>query len=540
MLQVWQCSFQPRMLGKAVFLVCCWMLATGGLVSARASDANRPNIVIIYADDLGYGDVEAFNPQRCRIKTPNLTRLSNEGMRFTDAHSSSGVCSPSRYALLTGRYHWRSRLQSGIVGLWERPLIPTERLTIAMLAKKMNYRTACIGKWHLGWDWPISEEQKEMFKSPTGPERASAAVSPAQREVWREVFSQKITGGPTSVGFDQYFGTDVPNWPPYCFIENDKTVGIPSEYARSELFKKNQGSLQGPALEGWSFEPILPALVEKSSLFIRDCHQANQPFLLYLPLTTPHTPLAVNQGYQGSTGLGDFADLVVETDAAVGSILQLLDDLDVTRNTIVIFTSDNGCAPYIGVKELEMQGHFPSGPLRGYKSDAWEGGHRVPFMVRWPQVVAANSVSNQLVHQADVMATLAQIWNYELPANAGEDSFSMLSVWHGEASPIRETAVSCSSNGIPALRVGNWKYIAAPGSGGWSKSDPGNTPWQLYDLANDLGETTNLAEQMPEKVTEMQQVLESLIRQGRSNQGVKQSNDVRVQRYPKSKVTSPN
>ena len=345
-----------------------------------------PNIVVIYADDLGYGDVQCYNPRRGKIPTPHIDELAALGMRFTDAHSSSGVCSPSRYTLLTGRYHWRTRLQRGIVGLWERPLITPERLTIGSLAKQHGYRTACIGKWHLGWNWPIPPEKKKLFATTGYGGKKDLMATDEHRTTWRDVFSQSIPGGPITVGFDEYFGTDVPNWPPFCFIENDRTIGIPNEYAAEELFERNQASLQGPALEGWTFEPILPTLGDRAVDFIIRESTTPMPFLIYMPLTSPHTPLAVNEEWKEKSGLNIYADFVMETDAIVGRVLEALKKTDLIDNTIIVFTSDNGCAPYIGVSDLERMGHYPSGPLRGYKSDAWEGGHRVPFIISWTGV----------------------------------------------------------------------------------------------------------------------------------------------------------
>lgn len=492
----------------------------------------RPNVVVIYADDLGYGDVHCYNPQRGKISTPHIDRLASQGMRFTDAHSSSGVCSPSRYALLTGRYHWRSHLQRGIVGLWKPALIPPQRLTLGALAQQHGYRTACIGKWHLGWNWPITAEQKQWFATTGYRGKKNLDATDEHRNAWRHVFSQPIPGGPTAVGFDQYFGTDVPNWPPYCFIENDRTVGIPSEYGAAELFRKNQASQQGPALPGWTLEPILPALGKRASAFIHREASTRQPFLLYLPLTSPHTPLSVNDAWKGKSQLNLYADFVMETDAIVGQVLDALEQSGAMNNTLVLFTSDNGCAPYIGVHELETKGHFPSGPLRGYKADAWEGGHRVPFIVRWPGVVQSNSVCEQLAHQTDLLATLAAVWNTDLPANAGEDSFSLLPLLQGDNQPIRQHAVSASINGVPAVRSGHWKYIPAPGSGGWGKGGDSSQPVQLYNLAADLGETNNLAAQQPSRVSEMKALLEQLITRGRSTPGPAQANDVKVRRFP--------
>ncbi|MEO7319628.1 MAG: sulfatase-like hydrolase/transferase [Chthoniobacteraceae bacterium] len=371
-------------------------------LAALHADA-KPNIVIILADDLGYGDVQCYNPERGKIPTPNMDRIAAQGMRFTDAHSSSGVCSPSRYTLLMGRYHWRTKLQVGIVALWGDPLIAPERMTLGTLAKRQGYRTACIGKWHLGWDWPITEEQMPMFKGfggkPGGGGKVTTSATDAHRETWQAVFSQRLPGGPIERGFDEYFGTDVPNWPPYCFIEGDRTVGIPGELLPAPGLQKNQASTQGPALKDWKLTGILLALADRAVQTISEFARKKEPFLNYLPLTAPHTPLAVNAEWKGRSGLNDYADLVMETDAVVGRVLKALDKSGAAENTLVVFTSDNGCAPYIDAKELEKMGHFPSGPLRGYKSDAWEGGHRVPFMVRWPGVVQPGSVSGQLVYQ---------------------------------------------------------------------------------------------------------------------------------------------
>lgn len=495
---------------------------------AREAGQGHPNIVVIYADDLGYGDVQSYNPERGKIPTPHIDRLASEGMRFTDGHSSSGVCTPSRYTLLTGRYHWRSRLQRGIVGLWGAPVIAMDRMTIGTLAQQQGYETACIGKWHLGWDWPIPKATAALFKErPKG----EAIATDEHRAAWKDVFSQPIGGGPITRGFDIYFGTDVPNWPPFCFIDQDRTVGIPSEFLPSRLLKNHQASNKGPALKDWTLEPILPALGDRSAEFIGKSASRANPFLLYMSLTSPHTPLSVNEEWKGKSGLGLYGDFVMETDSIVGQVLDAIEKSGVTDETMVIFTSDNGCAHYIGTKELEEQGHFPSGPLRGYKSDVWEGGHRVPFIVRWPGVVAPGSVSEQLVHQADLMATFAGIFGVTLPDDAGEDSFSILPLLKGDEAPVRDHAVSNSISGVPSVRLGHWKYIPASGSGGWTQGADETQSIQLYDLGNDLGETTNLARKNPEQVAEIRALFEKLITRGRSTPGPNQLNDMKVVRY---------
>jgi len=534
---------------KTIFLSLFMIFVLWGCAEKQPQKTEYPNVVIIYADDLGYGDVQSYNPVNGKIPTPNIDRLAAQGMRFTDAHSSSAVCSPSRYTLLTGRYHWRTRLQKGIVGVFGAPLITPGRLTIAGLAKQQGYQTACIGKWHLGWDWPIPEEYRDFFRS----KQKRITATDEHRAIWHEVFSQPIPGGPTAVGFDEYFGTDVPNWPPFCFIENDRTVGIPTEFGSGRLFGKNQASQQGPSLKNWQLEDILPALGDRSVDFIERMAESADPFLLYLPLTSPHTPLSVNKKWKGKSGLGLYADLVMETDATVGRVLDALEKSGEAGNTLLIFTSDNGCAPYIGnttieeasdttfrswswdrkkhedmpVAALEEKGHYPSGPLRGYKSDAWEGGHRVPFIVRWPGTVKPGSSSSQLVHQADIMATIADILEVSLPSNAGEDSYSLLPLLRGDDNPVREHSVSTSISGVASLRVGPWKLILGRGSGGWSPGGD-SSQMQLYNLANDLGETENLAEKNPERAVQMKTLLEKLINDGRSTPGPLQENDVEV------------
>ena len=509
---------------KAGMIFGCFQLA----LSAVATEVQLPNIVVLYADDLGYGDVQSYNQDRGRIPTPHIDQLARGGMRFTDAHSSSGVCSPSRYTLLTGRYHLRTSLQSGIVGLWGKPLIAMDRLTIGSLAQKKGYRTACIGKWHLGWDWPIANEAlKPMGDS--FPKDAHA--TPELLQLWSSIFTKPIAGGPTTRGFDIYFGTDVPNWPPYCFIEKDQTVGIPSAFLAPEQLAKNLASRQGPALKDWNLEAILPALKDRTVQFIIDQAKTPEPFLLYLPLTSPHTPLSVSPDWKGRSGLGPYADLVMETDGVVGSVMKALEQNGITDHTVVVFTSDNGCAHYIDVDQLEAKGHFPSGPLRGYKSDAWEGGHRVPFIVRWPGVVATNSKNHAQVHQADLLATFADIFGVDLKPEEGEDSFSLLPLLKGDTkeSP-RSNSVSCSIRVIPSVRQGPWKLILDSGSGGWTKGEV-TTDLQLYNLDEDIGETNNLANAFPQKVHQMRKMFETLITQGRSTPGPQQNNDVKVKRY---------
>jgi arylsulfatase A-like enzyme len=487
-----------------------FIVTAAALVMASvACAAQKPNIVYILCDDLGYGDIQCLNPERCKIKTPNVDRLAKEGMIFTDAHSSSSVCTPTRYGILTGRYNWRSRLQRGVLPPYAPALIAAERLTVPAFLKQNGYHTAAIGKWHLGWTWPKQGDQMD--------------------------FTRPIADGPITRGFEYYFGTDVPNYPPYCFIENDRTVGMPSVPLPTNLLKNHLASKPGPALPDWKLEEILPTLTDKACGYIARQAKRGAPFFLYFPLTAPHTPLAPTQEWQGKSGLNSpYADLVMQVDATVGRVLEALDRAGVANSTLVIFTSDNGCAHYIGVKELEAQGHYPSEWLRGYKSDIWDGGHRVPFIVRWPEVVKPGSSCAQLTCLTDLMATCAEITGAKLPENAGEDSFSFLPLLKGKEEPIRETVIHHSIGGLFAIRSQEWKLELCAGSGGWSAPKDGEAlnaglpPLQLYNMISDYKETKNVAVENKKVVEAMTRQLEALVENGRSTPGAMQANDVPV------------
>jgi arylsulfatase A-like enzyme len=486
------------------------------LAGAAAPSVRPPNIVIILADDLGFGDVHCLNPTRGRLATPNIDRFATEGMTFSDAHSGSAVCSPTRYGILTGRYAWRSRLQRGVLMPYDPPLISPSRLTLPAMLKARGYATACIGKWHLGWNW--------------------------QREGGEIRFDRPITGGPTALGFDSYFGTDVPNYPPYCFIANERTMGIPSMPKPKSMY-----GTDGIMLPGWRLDAILPALVERACGFVRRSAEAKQPFFLYLPLTSPHTPLAVAESWRGKSGLGLYGDWVMQTDAAAGEVLKAIEQSGVRERTLVIFTSDNGCAPYIGVdyeaentrmgrvKELEAKGHFPSAGFRGYKSDIWEGGHRVPFMARWPGVVKPGSHSDRTMCLTDIMATCAEVVGARVPADAAEDSVSFLPALDGSGGKLtRDAVVHHSIGGQFAIRQGRWKLALCSGSGGWTEpteataAKQGLPPAQLYDMHTDPGERTNLSAQHPDVVEKLTRLVESYVTAGRSTPGPPQQNEVTV------------
>ena len=461
-----------------------------------AHAAIKPNIVYILADDLGYGDVQCFNPQRGKIPTPNLDRLAEQGMSFTDAHSSSAVCTPTRYGILTGRYNWRSHLQSGVLEGFSKPLIAPGRLTVPGLLKQHGYATACIGKWHLG-----------LGISKNDPDAA-------------------ITDGPTTRGFDYYFGISASlDMPPFAFIENNRFTEAPTAVKR--------WGRQGAAAPGFEAVDVLPELTRKSAEWMNQ-HKGG-PFFLYLALTSPHTPVVPTKEWKGKSGLGDYGDFVMQTDWVVGEVLKALDATGTGSNTLVIVTSDNGCAPYIGVEKLEAQGHFPSAQFRGYKADVFDGGHRVPFFMRWPGQIKPGTKSGQLICHTDLMATCADILGVKLPANAGEDSVSLMPVLRGNAKkPLREAVVHHSINGSFAVRQGKWKLDLCPGSGGWSAPRPGSKeekalpPVQLYDMSKDEAERNNEAAAHPDVVRQMTKLLEQYIAKGRSTPGQPQTNDVDI------------
>src|SRR5947207_11984821 len=384
---------------------------------ASAADSSRPNIVFILADDLGYGDVGCFN-RESKIPTPNLDRLASEGMRFTDAHSPSSVCTPTRYALLTGRYCWRSRLKAQVLGPWGTTLIEEGRLTAPALLRQHGYSTACIGKWHLGWDWPT----KDGKPAASGPNRLSNVD-----------FTRPIPNGPLTRGFDSYFGVDLPNYPPYIYLENDHTIGIPS------VPNWPIQNRPGPMLPGWNWVNILPDCAARAVRTIEEAakQQPQKPFFLYFALTSPHYPVVPDPEFRGKSGAGDFGDFVVQTDAVVGQVLDALKRTGLADNTLVIFTSGNG--PAVGAEvtpgaydRLKQYGHASMGPLRGAKRDAWEGGHRVPFIARWRGQIAPGTTSAETICHVDFLATVAAILGTKLPDDAGEDSYNLLPVLRGE------------------------------------------------------------------------------------------------------------
>lgn len=491
-----------------------WLLAVCGSAAADASPAassasSLPNIVLILADDLGYGDVRSFNPQ-CRIATPHLDRLAREGMCLTDAHSSSSVCTPTRYSLLTGRYNWRTRLKSGVLGGLSPPLLEPTRMTLASLLKNHGYHCACIGKWHLGLDWA---------RKPGAPPFRD--VIEKGEEGWRVDFARPFGGGPTTVGFDKFFGISASlDMVPYTFLEDDRVTAIPTVDMHFEMMQgvARQMTRKGPGAIGFTAEEVLPTFTQRSIHYIQERApqaRAGRPFFLYLPLASPHTPIAPTKDGRGRSGLNPYGDFVEETDAAIGRILEALDQSQIAQQTLVIVTSDNGCSPQADFAALRAKGHDPSYSLRGHKADIFEGGHRVPMIVRWPGRTPAGSNSNHLVGLVDWLATLAEIVGESLPDDAGEDSVSFLPVLLGrQDSPPRPALVHHSINGAFAIREGRWKLILDGSSGGWSDPLPGSKSAadlpsrQLYDLQVDQTERKNLSNQHPDIVARLELLLE--------------------------------
>ena len=475
-------------------LIIASLISVAPLATAAETQSAKPNVVYILCDDLGYGDVQCLNPQRGKIKTPNLDRLAAQGMTFTDAHSGSSVCTPTRYGLLTGRYAWRTRLQSGVLDGYVEPLIAADRLTVPALLKQHGYHTACIGKWHLGFT--IEGAGNKAGGKGKGEGAPLGAIT---------------HDGPVTRGFDEFFGFHHARMIKSVF-ENDRVTEI--------------------------LEPVdmLPRLTQRATQHIAERAKAGQAFFLYLPLNSPHTPIVPSQEWRGKSGLGDYADFVMETDWAIGEVLGEIDKAGIAKNTLVIATSDNGCSPAAGTGKLEAQGHFASAQYRGYKADIWDGGHRVPFLARWPDRVQAGSQCTQLICHTDLIATCADILGATVSDNSGEDSVSILPALLGkEIAPLREAVVHHSISGKFAVRQANWKLELCPGSGGWGK--PGDTDAkkqglpdvQLYDLSNDIGETKNVQTEHPDVVARMTKILEQQIANGRSTPGAKQANDATIE-----------
>jgi len=501
---------------RLIVLLGC--LLTGSLLGCTSSpQPARPNVVYILADDLGYGDLSCYNPGS-KIATPHIDRLAAEGMRFTDAHSPSAVCTPTRYGLLTGRYCWRSRLPRGVLHGYSPTLIQKDRHTVADLFRRHGYTTACIGKWHLGLNWSTRSGLRpgESQASPLSPDLHPDSID----------FEAGITGGPPEAGFDYSFILPASlDMEPYCYLENNRLLSLPLAYTPgNDLNTGYTGAFWRPGkmAPDFDFEQVMPTFIQKAIHFIGQQASANKPFFLYLPLASPHTPWVPTPPFQNTSGAGQYGDFVQMVDAYVGKVLATLDSLELAENTLLIFTSDNG--PFWRPEMAEQYQHRAAYMLRGMKADIYEGGHRVPFMVRWPGKVPAGMQYSGLTSLTDFMASAAALLGDSLAANEGEDSFNMLPAWLGQdpEGNLRDHLICQSSRGYFAIRKGPWKYVPALGSGGFSppwhiEPEPGGPQGQLYKLDTDIGETQNLYLQHPQQVTTLSRLLNELQQQGRSS-----------------------
>ena len=447
--------------------------------------AEHPNIVFILADDMGYGDPGAYNPDS-KIPTPNMDRLAAEGMRFTDAHSPSGVCTPTRYGIMTGRYSWRTRLKKGVTRGYSRSLIDTTRTTVAKLLKNEGYATAIIGKWHLG----IGNEEPLDY-------------------------SERLHPGPRAHGFDYYFGIPASlDMIPYVFIENEEVLELPTDSVGPSGYEYGGPYWRaGPIAPSFKHIDVHPTLTTKAVTFIDDHMQnaADQPFFLYVPLASPHTPWLPTENFQGISEAGGYGDFTAEVDWTIGQVMDALDRHNVSDNTLIMIASDNGS--FWIQDDIDRYDHLSNLNLRGIKADIHEGGNRVPFIARWPQKIEAGTVNNNLVSLVDLMATFADIVEVELSANIGEDSYSILPHFSGEnSSQARQDLIMHSSGGMFAIRKGDWKLVEGLGSGGFTQPafvdpTPDGPAGQLYHLGDDLQETTNRYTDEPEVVAELTALL---------------------------------
>ncbi len=487
-------------MNRRTFLKKC-ALATGAALAAgplvQAAGAERPNVIFIMADDMGYGDLTCLNPES-KIPTPHMDRLAREGMVFTDAHSGSAVCTPTRYGVLTGRYCWRTRLKNGVLNGYSRALIEPGRMTVGSLLQEEGYRTGCVGKWHLG----LTDTQPADYSKPLRP-------------------------GPNEVGFDYWFGIPASlDMTPYVYLENGLPTRPPTETIAASPYPAFYRG--GPIADDFKHEEVMPRITEKAVGFINEClrEHTDKPFFLYFPLTAPHTPwLPLEQDHQQSQA-GIYGDFVTLVDWTVGQILETLDAHEIADNTLVILTSDNGShEARIGQHNNGISvgspnfGHEANHIYRGQKADAWDGGHRVPFLARWPQTVTAGSRCDVPICLTDLIATCAAVTDRDLPSDAGEDSISFLGHLEGRrpARPCHEAIVHHSISGVFAIRRGKWKFIDGVGSGGWSGTGDG-LPAQLYDMEADPHEQNNLYKDPQHQgvVERLQRLLEQYKEQGHS------------------------
>lgn len=488
----------------------------------------HPNIVFIFADDMGYGDVSCNNPYS-RVQTPAIDQMAEQGIRFTEAHSAGSVCTPSRYSLLTGRYFFRIPYQPAHRG-YLPPYIGPERETIGNLLQKANYTTACIGKWHLGLNWQKKDETLPLI--------------PPNRNGYTNVdFNALVTGSPNELGFDYSFIMPASlDMPPYVFVRNNKVVD-PEIVLTADVYpnrlddtadawdRKYTGDddiywqrgvwwRNGEMSKSFKVEDCMDVLVSEGISFIERESGKEKPFFLYLPLTGPHTPWVPNEQFKGKTGLGTYGDFIAQIDNIVSLIARKLEELGIEENTMVIFSSDNGAA--WEREDVLQYAHKSSWSRRGMKGDAWDGGHHIPLIIKWPKKIKPGTMFNRDISLIDFYATFAELLNQDLDKNVAEDSFSFMDVLNGkQQSSIRDHIVYLSSSGRRAIKKGDWKFIEGLGSGGFSypsklspvENGPTN---QLYNVKEDEMESNNLVLQKPEIANDLKTTLNQLVEKGYS------------------------
>lgn len=477
----------------------------------RPNIEKNPNIIYILADDMGYGDIQALNDS-CRIPTPALNKMVANGITFTDAHSNSAVSTPTRYGTLTGRYAFRSRLKNGVLVGHEPSLIEAGRETVGSLLQRNGYHTACIGKWHLGLDWAKKDTAKPLFEGHLWDITNTDNVD----------YGARVGGGPADCGFDySYIIPASLDIAPYVYLENAYVTnpemhfsdGWKSDEARGMWYRK------GDVASDFDHQTCLQQLTKKSIEYIYGAKDKGDPFFLFFPLTAPHTPWMPSADFKGKSGAGVYGDFVCMVDDVVKQIYEALEKSGQAQNTIVIFTSDNGSHWLEGdIKEFN---HRANGDFSGMKSDIWEGGHRVPYIVTWPAQITQASKSDKLLCSTDLIATCAEMLDITLPYNVGEDSYSFWKVMKSLPSDttMRKNLIYHSIEGLFGFREEEWALLDCKGSGGWSlpENKVSNLPEiQLYNLNNDIAEKENLASKYPERVLEMKKTLASQIEDGRS------------------------
>lgn len=491
-----------------LFSVCAECVAT----EQGQRQPAKPNIVLILADDMGYGDVRVLNPDS-KIPTPNIDRLAAEGMTFTDAHSPSAVCTPTRYGLLTGRYCWRSRLKRGVLGGYSKPLLEKGRPTVASMLKRAGYRTGAVGKWHLGMALPTLDPDADVRRWDGDPGIDFGGV---------------ISDSPIHHGFDSYFGVcGSLDMAPYVFVRNDRFTMKPTLQQRAVRFP--HFVRKGPRSEDFVIADVLDKLTSEATDFISQSAKQSRPFFLYLPLTGPHKPTQPHKRFRGKTELNEYGDFVAQVDWSVGEVLRTLDRCGVRDRTLVVYSSDNGSYMFryeqpdrrdhtddAKVQGYRASNHRANGPLRGTKADVWEAGHRVPTFVRWPGRLPEKSKCETTVCLVDLYATFADITGTELRDREAPDSISLLPVVDGDRTDRGVPVIHHSVGGMFAIRDGKWKLIAGNGSGGRERpaGKPFAKPYRLFDLSLDIGESRNVAGDHPEVVARLAGQLEA-IRAGR-------------------------